>query len=65
MFDMAARRRREMREAAKCTGITVALEEPPTCADALLRIVINACRQLRIARLQWRMDQVAGGLHDV
>src|SRR4051812_16952225 len=56
-LDVAARRRREVREAAQRAGVAVGLQELLARIGALLRVVVHAHREFRILSLQRRMDQ--------
>src|SRR4051794_32187471 len=58
--DVADRWRREMRGAHQGAGIAGALQESPPRHRRLFRIEIGAHRDLGIARLQRRVDQIAG-----
>ena len=49
-----------MHRAAQRVGVAVALEEAPSGLDGLVAIGIDPHDQLGIARLDRRMDQIAG-----
>src|SRR6516165_289667 len=59
-LDVTDRRRREVHCAAQGICIAVALEKPAPRRDRLGRIVIDPHHKLRIARLDRRVDQIAG-----
>src|ERR1051325_507479 len=59
-LDVPDRGRWEVHRAAQGVGVAVALEEPPPRRHRLLAVGVDPHHQLGIARLQWRVDQVAG-----
>src|SRR5271169_1389417 len=59
-LDVADRRRREVHRAAQGRRVAIALEEAAPGRRGLLLIEIDAHHQVGIARLDRRMDQIAG-----
>ena len=59
-LDVSDRGRREMHRAAQCARVAVTLEKAAPRRGRLGRIIIDPHHEIRIARLQRRVDQIAG-----
>src|SRR5579863_5560023 len=59
-LDVADRGRREVHRAAQRVGVAVALEKAPAGLHRLVAVGVDAHHQLRIARLDRRMNEVTG-----
>src|SRR3954453_11057246 len=56
---MPDRGRGKVHRAAQGIGVAVALEKAPPCRYRLVAVGVDPHDQLRVARLQWRVNEVA------